>query len=151
MAKLANENRPFPQKEEGKSRTYYTKRPKEAVVANHPRLFRKPRLVFGRGDSPTSSQWPQNAIHEAIAKSSKEHQIVSHVINVIEANRVLSSRGVIVGQPQERPRKGPSSGNQQLGEVEKKYEIENDSYNHVSMDIQSPIDELMRNGGSIPA
>lgn len=133
LCQVSKENRTFLQRKEDKSRTYYTKRPEEAVVANHPRLFGKPRLVLDRRDSPAPSQRTQNAIHEAIAQSSEEYQIVDHVVNVIEANRVLSSRGVVVGQPQEGPCEGPCSGNHQLGEVEKENEIENDSWWRVSM------------------
>lgn len=135
---------------EGRERTYYPKRPKDAVVANHPRLFRKPLLVLDRRNSPASSQGTQNAVHETIAQSSEEHQVVNHVVSVIEANRVLSSRRIVVGQPQEGPRKGPGFGNQQLGEIEKENEIENDSYNHVSMNFRSPPDELMENEAAYP-
>lgn len=137
-------------RKEGQSRTYHAKRPKEAVIANHPRLFSKSRLVLNRRDSPAPSQGTQNALHEAIAQSSEEHQIVEHVVNVIEANRVLSSRGVVVGQPQEKPCEGPGSWNHQLGEVEKDNEIANDSWCHISMGILSPLDELMGNEAAYP-
>jgi hypothetical protein len=111
-----------------KEETYYTKRPKVAVIANHPRLFSKPRLVLGRGNSPTSPQRSQNAFHKTIAQPGEENQIVSHVEYVIGANCVFPSIWVVVRQPQKGPCEGPGSGNAQLGEVEKQYEIANNSF-----------------------
>jgi hypothetical protein len=75
-----------------------------------------------------SSQRAENVAHEAIAQSGEEDKEEGDIVNVIEANCVLSRGGVVVGELEEGPCVDPRLGNDQVAEKEKGHEIEDDDW-----------------------